>query len=107
MHLKEILVGGHLVKLISIEKSKNSKKKYDAHFRIDGKHDKIVSFGSGPDFIDHQDNDKKAHYLKENTEEWYNPDTEKALNRWILWNKEDLDTSEMDFRRRFYLGRRT
>ena len=66
---------------------------------------KVVHFGSegGSTFIDHQDEAKKAAYLKRHAvnEKWDDPYTAGSLSRWLLWNKETLGASHDDYMRRF------
>jgi len=99
------------MKLISITKSTNPEKKYQALFLIDGK-EKRVQFGaikaSGEpysDFTVHHDEQRKNRYLERHgeREHWNDPTSPGALSRWILWNKPTLSESIEDFKKRFHL----
>ena len=94
------------MKLVSILKSTNPRKKFDATFNVDGKN-KIVSFGAAnyEDFTIHHDIVRKNNYIlrHEKNENWNKPDTPGACSRWILWNKPTLKASIDDFIKRFNL----
>jgi hypothetical protein len=95
-------------KLLTIRKSRNPDKKYDAVFQYSDGHTKTVPFGSTPysDFTKHRDVTRRARYLKRHSgmgEHWQKPDTPGALSRWILWHKPTLRASVADFKKRFDL----
>jgi hypothetical protein len=103
-----------MTKLLTIKQSNKDNKKLVATFcmckgetKCDDKDRKKVHFGSkgSSTFIDHQDDKKKAAYLKRHkvNENWNNPMTAGALSRFILWNKESLTASISDFKKRFNL----
>ena len=76
---------------IAIQKSHNSKKKYDAI--INGS--KTISFGATgyQDFTIHKDKQRKQNYIKRHSnEDWTRSNVESAawLSRYILWEKPTL-----------------
>ena len=105
--------------LMSIVASDSKTKKYTATFMIDGK-EKKVSFGAKGYRDNTLINDKnskfylkklvdrnvvKASYIRrhEKNENWNNPLTAGTLARYILWNKKTLNSSIIDFKKRFKL----
>jgi hypothetical protein len=64
-----------------------------------------VHFGSAgaSDYTQHRDPVRKQQYLARHAprEDWDNPMTAGALSRWVLWNKETLDNSIVDYIQRF------
>jgi hypothetical protein len=95
--------------LLSITKSPNPLKKYEALFSIDGKL-KRVSFGANKesgepysDYTVHKDEERKQRYLNRHAsrEHWNDPTSPGALSRWLLWNKPTLKESLADFRSKF------
>ena len=104
----DLLVGGHYLKLKKIVKSSKHSKKWDAHFVVDGEHEKIVSFGAEgyEDYTQHKDPKRKKLYLERHgrgREHWSKPDTPGSLARWVLWNKPIFRAAVNDFKRRFHL----
>jgi hypothetical protein len=96
-----------LLKLIKIQRSHNKDKKLDAIFEKDGR-TKVISFGASgyPDFTKPpHDEEKKRLYIQrhQKREDWNNPLTKGALSRYVLWNKESLDASIKDYKKRFNL----
>lgn len=93
------------MKLISVVRLKDDKKKYKATFNIDDKI-KIVKFGH-PDYSDfphHKDEKRKESYLKRHSNEsWDDPLTPATLSRYILWNKPTLRDSIIEYKKIFNL----
>ena len=108
--LEFVLRGGEKLKLLRIEKSHDSKHKYQAIFKSDTGREKVVKFGARgyDDYTVHHDEKRKQLYLDRHfqRESWSNPETPGALSRWILWNKKSVEESEKDFRRRFHLSKK-
>ena len=80
---------------IVIQKSKNSKKKYDAIFNGG----KTIAFGAKgyDDFITSKNELKRQNYIKRHSvnESWGRNNIESAgwLSRWILWEKPTLESA--------------
>jgi hypothetical protein len=94
------------MKLLTLRRSRNPAKKWDALFQRSNGRTKRVSFGARgmSDYTKHKDVTRRARYLKRHSgmgEHWSRPDTPGALSRWILWNKPSLKASLSDFKRRF------
>jgi hypothetical protein len=87
---------------ITITKSKNKNKKYDAI--IDGK--KKVSFGDNryEDFTQHKDDKRKELYIKRHSNEDHsksNIASPAFMSRWILWHKPTLKGSIDDINKKY------
>jgi len=96
------------LRLKTLRKSHNPKKKWDATFIQESGREKTISFGAAgmSDFTKHKDPERKERYLKRHSgmgEHWSKPDTAGALSRWILWNKKTFKASLRDFKKRFDL----
>jgi len=95
------------MRLIKVEPSSRTDKKYQAIFlEDDGKHKKVHFGARGyDDFTLTNDIEQRERYLKRHSdrEKWNNPITPGALSRWILWNKPTLTESIMDYKKRFNL----
>lgn len=94
------------MKLIKIEKSKNTTKKWTATFHEPRTDDYIhVHFGSAgmSDFTIHKDPDRKDRYIARHkkNEDWNNPLTAGALSRYILWEYPDMKMAIKEFKKRF------
>jgi hypothetical protein len=94
------------MKLLTLRRSRNPAKKWDALFQHPDGRTKRVSFGARgmSDYTKHKDVTRRARYLKRHSgmgEHWSRPDTPGALSRWILWNKPTLKASLSDFKKRF------
>lgn len=108
------------MKLLSIEKSSDPKKKYMAimcdcegcskcspvqrrvvHFGAYGYEDYISYFKKSPELAEK----RKALYIErhEKNEDWTDHHTPGALSRYILWNKPTLSESVADYKKRFNL----
>ena len=98
-------------KFLQLKKATDDKHKYEAVFlntKTDNK--KTVKFG-GYGYNDYTTFDKsvreehKERYIKrhEKREDWNNPLSSGALSRWILWNKETIKDSLIDYLKRFNL----
>ena len=76
-----------------------------AHFTLDNGRTRTVHFGSAgaSDYTQHRDPVRKQQYLARHAprEDWGNPMTAGALSRWVLWNKETLNDSIVDYMHRF------
>ncbi len=94
------------MRLLKIVKSKNTSKKYDAYFDVDGKQ-KVVSFGASgyKDFIlSGGDVEKRKLYLLRHGKEkkfWNDPLRPSTLARFILWEKPTLADAIKSFKERF------
>ena len=62
----------------------------------------LLSAGAS-DYTQHRDPVRKQRYLARHAprEDWNNPMSAGALSRWVLWNKETLDNSIVDYIQRF------
>ena len=94
------------MKLITLRRSRNPAKKFDAIFQYPNGKTRRVSFGARgmSDYTKHKDVTRRSRYLKRHSgmgEHWSRPDTPGALSRWILWNKPSLKASLSDFKKRF------
>lgn len=94
---------------VIIKKSINLKKKYMAIF-YDNNNKKIKTthFGQAGalDFIKSKgDEERKKRYLDRHRkrENWDDYKTAGSLSRWILWNKQTLKESILDYKKRFNL----
>ena len=98
------------LKLLRIEKSHDSKHKYQAVFMGKNGREKTVKFGAKgyDDYTTHHDEKRKELYLERHhgRESWSDPQTPGSLSRWILWNKKSVEEGERDFRRRFHLSKK-
>ena len=76
-----------------------------AVFTLDNGRTRTVHFGSAGarDYTQHRDPVRKQRYLSRHAprEDWDNPMTAGALSRWVLWNKETLNDSIVDYMHRF------
>lgn len=96
----------HTMKLLTLRRSRNPAKKWDALFQYPNGRTRRVSFGARgmSDYTKHKNVTRRGLYLKRHSgmgEHWSQPDTPGALSRWILWNKPSLKASLADFKRRF------
>jgi hypothetical protein len=94
--------------LISISKSFRVAKKLMAIFENKTtKRRKTVHFGAAGmgDYTIHQDWRRKARYIARHQarEDWENFLSAGSLARFVLWNKKSLESSILDYRRRFKL----
>jgi len=95
------------LKLKTVRKSHNKKKKFDAVFVDKVGHEKVVAFGAKgySDFTKHKNTRRKTRYMTRHKrhEDWNTPNTPGALSRWILWNKPSLKASIKNFKQKFHL----
>ena len=96
----------HTMKLLTLRRSRNPAKKFDAVFQYPNGKTRRVSFGARgmSDYTKHKNVTRRGLYLKRHSgrgEHWSRPDTPGALSRWILWNKPSFKASVTDFKRRF------
>ena len=96
------------LKLISFEKSDDSKHKYEVviHNKKTNK-DKTIKFGAFgmSDYTQHRDENRKDLYdiRHSKKEDWSNPLTAGFWAKWILWNKKTIKESLADVVKRFNL----
>ena len=99
-----------MIKLIHILVATDKIHKYTAIFEKDGKRLKVHFGATGyNDYIKYSKTDAKiakskkdAYIARHSVRENFNdPLTAGALSRWILWNKETLQDSIADYKRRF------
>jgi hypothetical protein len=96
------------LKLVKIARSPRPEKKLRAYFS-DGTHTDFGAKGmqnyGGVGKERHLDENRKKSYIKrhKSRENWSSPKTAGALSRWILWNKDTLQKSVADYKRRFNL----
>lgn len=94
------------MKLLSITKSTNPKKKWMAVFDNNGR-SKTTHFGAQgmDDYTLTHNKEQRDRYLKRHhaREDWTDPTTAGALSRWVLWNKPSLQDSIADYKKRFKL----
>ena len=90
---------------VQFRPSTRTSKKIMAVFTLDNGRTRTVHFGSAgaSDYTQHRDPVRKQRYLARHAprEDWNNPMTAGALSRWVLWNKETLDNSIVDYIQRF------
>jgi len=92
---------------IGITKSKNKLKKYDAYFvNIDNSDDIIeTSFGQrgADDYTTHKNKDRRNRYISRHWKDLNtnNPKMAGYLSMYILWNKNTLQESLKDYKRRY------
>ena len=90
---------------VRIHRSTRAGKKLMAVFTLENGHTRTVHFGSAgaSDYTQHRNPVRKQRYLARHAprEDWNNPMTAGALSRWVLWNKETLDNSIVDYIQRF------
>ena len=87
---------------ITITKSKNKDKKFDAI--INGK--KRISFGQAgaSDFTKHKDEDRKQRYIDRHSNEDHtkkNIASPAYMSRWITWNKPTIEASISDLNKKY------
>jgi hypothetical protein len=95
-------------KFLQLKKATDDKHKYEAVF-LNTKTDKkkTVKFGAKgyEDFTTHKDPERKERYIKrhEKREDWTDFLKPGTLSRFILWNKETIKDSLIDYLKRFNL----
>lgn len=98
------------LKLISIKKSNKSGKKYMATFEKNGRK-KVVHFGfSGmSDMTKHKDPARRKRYIKRHKKDLRTADPTRAgfLSMFVLWNKQSLQASIKDYKRRLNVYNKT
>ena len=93
-------------KLISIEESPISGKKWRANFydKVNDKR-KHTDFGASgmEDYTMHQDDSRKDRYVKRHMKDLDTGDPTRAgyLSMYILWNKKSIKASIADYKKRF------
>ena len=79
-----------------------------AVFTLENGRTRTVHFGAAgaSDFTQHRDVARKQRYLAQHAprEDWTKPMTAGALARWVLWNRETLRESVVDYLQRFGLA---
>ena len=97
-----------MLKLVEIIRSPLSGKKFRAEFN-DGTHTDFGATGyqnyGGIGKERHLDKERKRRYIQRHSarENWNDPKTAGALSRWILWNKDTIEESILDYKKRFKL----
>jgi hypothetical protein len=102
-----------MIKLISIKPSTNKEKKLMAQFMVDEKK-RTIHFGA-KGYFDYTlyykqnkelaEKKKKAYIARhEKNEDFSDPLSAGSLARWILWNKETVESSINDFKKKFKLN---
>ena len=88
---------------VQFHPSTRTSKKIMAVFTLDNGRKRTVHFGhaGASDFTQHRDPVRKQRYLARHAPREDNPMTAGALSRWVLWNKETLDNSIVDYIQRF------
>lgn len=92
------------IKFIKLTKSKDNKYKYIITLLVDNKQMNIKFGAHGySDYTIHKDKEKKQRYINRHKEleDWNNPLSRGSLSRYILWNKETIKDSLMDYLKRF------
>jgi len=98
-----------MVKLISIDKSPNPKKKLRATFYIPSQETfQHIDFGAADyeDYTTHKDKDRRQRYIDRHkkNEDWNMPISAGALSRWILWGDyTDLNKNIQAYKKKFNL----
>ena len=92
--------------LVDLKKSTNPKKKYMVIIYDNNKKKiKTIHFGAAgmSDFTLHKDLKRQKSYLDRHrkNENWNDILTAGAWSRWLLWNKNSLDSSKKDISKRF------
>ena len=90
---------------VRIHRSTRTGKKLMAIFTLENGRTRTVHFGAAgaSDYTQNRDPARKQRYLARHAprEDWTSPMTARALSRWILWNKETLRDSILDYTQRF------
>ena len=92
---------------VTIKPSVRAQKKFTAVFELANGRQRTVHFGAAgaSDYTQHGDDARKDQYLARHAprENWDAPMTAGALARWVLWNRENLRDSIIDYAQRFDL----
>ena len=95
---------------VQFTKPKTKTHKLSAIFFENGKKIKTTNFGSKgmSDYTKNKDISRKKLYLARHKkrENWNDYKSAGALSRWILWNKTTLESSIVDYIKRFKLKRK-
>ena len=90
---------------VRIHRSTRTGKKLMAIFTLENGRTRTVHFGAAgaSDYTQNRDPARKQRYLARHAprEDWTSLMTARALSRWILWNKETLRDSILDYTQRF------
>jgi hypothetical protein len=105
----EALDGGYKgLKLVSVTRSHNPDKKYDATFKYPDGHTKTVSFGATgyEDYTMHHDKERRRRYIERHSrrEPFTDPTKPGTLSRYILWgDATNVKSGISGYKRRFGL----
>ena len=93
---------------VRIHRSTRTGKKLMAIFTLENGRTRTVHFGAAgaSDYTQNRDPARKQRYLARHAprEDWTKPMTAGALARWVLWNRETLRESVVDYLQRFGLA---
>ena len=99
-----------MVKLISVERSTNKRKKYQALFK-DDVGEWYVDFGAAgmSDYTIHKDKERRERYILRHLKDLSTNDPTRAgyLSMFVLWNKPSLKGSIADYRKRLAIYNKT
>lgn len=100
------MVSSSMVQFISLKRSANPEKKYDATIETDTGREKTISFGNAGsrDFTLTKDEVLKKNYIARHRvrEDWTDPTTAGFWSKNILWNKKTIAESLRDTKARFF-----
>jgi hypothetical protein len=96
------------LRLKTIKRSHNPKKKWDAVFVKPNGQTIVQPFGQRgySDFTKHKDVTRKQRYISRHArmhENWKDPTRAGTLSRYILWGKPTLKASIRSFRKKFHV----
>ena len=92
------------MKFIGISKSTNPKKKWDAHFVLEGDRKKKVSFGSSQhqDYTQHKDKERqRLYHARHAKDRLHSAITPGALSWYILWSAPTLNQGILNYKQAF------
>ena len=94
-------------KLVSVKRSRNPQKKYDALFKYPDGHTKTVSFGATgyEDYTMHHDKERRRRYIERHSrrEPFTDPTKPGTLSRYILWETPTVRSGVSAYKRRFHV----
>ena len=96
------------LRLKTIRKSHNQKKKWDAVFQRKDDSTFATAFGARgmSDYTKHKDKTRRARYINRHSgmpENWKDPTTPGALSRFVLWEKPNFKEAVAAYKKRFNL----
>lgn len=92
-----------MIELVKVVPSHLYGKKFDAHFRVDGR-EKVVPFGAAgmDDYTKTKDDAQKARYRERHKNDNLNdPTSAGSLSWWILWSAPTFQGGVKNYRRHF------